>query len=268
MPEWLNPKLRQSDERFTNGARGEQQSNLLGNKAPSNECESRGRSLIEPLRVVDDAEERSVFGGLGQQTQDSEADKEWARSVPWGESECDAKRVPLRRRKAHPEREDGCAQLLKGRERELDLPFDPHRLCDPKGVPLLHDVIEQRRLADSRLAVNDQDRATPGARRLEEFLEQLALAATANEVRPQRAGECRWCQQSVSPLAFQHGDDVTPGRGLGTSWMRVAIRRRDDGLRPRKAFRRKTMIKSLSTEERVAGSRDYLARVFNGSNAE
>jgi hypothetical protein len=60
--------------------------------------------------------------------------------------------------------------------------------------------------------MNDQDRATPGARRLEEFLEQLALTATANEVRPQRARDCRWRRQSVSPLAFQHGDDVTPGR--------------------------------------------------------
>src|SRR2546421_13042119 len=28
------------------------------------------------------------------------------------------------------------------------------------------------------------------------------------------------------------------------------------------------MIKTLSTEERVAVARDYLARVFNGSNAE
>src|SRR5882672_3100552 len=182
MPEWLNPKLRQSDERFTNGARGEQQSNLLGNKAPSNECESRGRSLIEPLRVVDDAEERSVFGGLGQQTQDSEADKEWARSIPWRKSERDAKRVALRRRKAHPEREDGRAQLLKRRERELDLPFDAHRPGDPKAVPLLNDVVQQRRLSDPRLAMNDQDRATPGTGRLEEFLEHLALAPTANEV--------------------------------------------------------------------------------------
>jgi len=65
MPEWLNAKLRQSDKRLTNGARGEQQSDLLGNETPSNERESRGGSLIEPLRVVDDAEERSVFGGLG-----------------------------------------------------------------------------------------------------------------------------------------------------------------------------------------------------------
>src|SRR6266550_7730366 len=231
MPQWVNAKLRQSNERLTNGARGEQQSDLLGNEAPSNERESRGGSLIEPLRVIDNAEERSVFGGLGEQTQDSEAAQEWARSVPWGESERDAKRVPLRRREAHPKREDGCAQLLKRRERELDLPFDAHRPGDPKAVPLLNDVIQQRRLAASRLALNDQDRATPGARRLEEFLEQLALTATANEVRPQRAGDHRWCRQSVSPLPFQHGDDVTPGRGLGTSRMRVPMRRRDDGLR-------------------------------------
>jgi predicted ester cyclase len=36
---------------------------------------------------------------------------------------------------------------------------------------------------------------------------------------------------------------------------------------PRKAFRRKTMIKTLSTEERVAIARDYIARVFNGGDA-
>src|SRR2546428_7508822 len=36
----------------------------------------------------------------------------------------------------------------------------------------------------------------------------------------------------------------------------------------KKGIRRKTMIKTLSTEERVAIARDYLARVFNGGNAE
>src|SRR2546429_8772641 len=36
----------------------------------------------------------------------------------------------------------------------------------------------------------------------------------------------------------------------------------------KKGIRRKTMIKTLSTEERVGIARDYLARVFNGSNAE
>jgi predicted ester cyclase len=50
--------------------------------------------------------------------------------------------------------------------------------------------------------------------------------------------------------------------------MRVPTRRRDDAHAKRTAFRRKTMIKTLSTEERVAIARDYLARVFNGANAE
>jgi steroid delta-isomerase-like uncharacterized protein len=49
--------------------------------------------------------------------------------------------------------------------------------------------------------------------------------------------------------------------------MRVPTRRRDDS-HAKKAFRRKTMIKTLSTEERVAVARDYIARVFNGGNAE
>src|SRR2546427_12445143 len=36
----------------------------------------------------------------------------------------------------------------------------------------------------------------------------------------------------------------------------------------KKGIQEETMIKTLSTEERVAIARDYLARVFNGSNAE
>src|SRR5258705_13948845 len=136
MPQWLNTKLRQSGERLTNGARGEQQSDLLGNEAPSNERESRGGTLIEPLRVVDDAEERSVFGGLGEQAQDSEADKEWARSVPWRESERDAKRVPLRRRKPLPQGGDGGGHLLKRRDGGISLPSNPNRLGGRKPLPL------------------------------------------------------------------------------------------------------------------------------------
>jgi steroid delta-isomerase-like uncharacterized protein len=49
--------------------------------------------------------------------------------------------------------------------------------------------------------------------------------------------------------------------------MRVPTRRRDDA-HAKKGIQEETMIKTLSTEERVAIARDYLARVFNGANAE
>jgi len=49
--------------------------------------------------------------------------------------------------------------------------------------------------------------------------------------------------------------------------MRVPTRRRDDA-DAKKGIQEETMIKTLSTEERVAIARDYIARVFNGGNAE
>ena len=47
-------------------ARGEDEPDPLGEQAPRDEPEGLRRGLIEPLGVVDDAEERVLLGDLGE----------------------------------------------------------------------------------------------------------------------------------------------------------------------------------------------------------
>ena len=54
------------------------------------------RGRIEPLRVVHDADEGSVFRGVGEQTQDRQADEEPVRRVAVAQTERGAKRIALR----------------------------------------------------------------------------------------------------------------------------------------------------------------------------
>ncbi len=54
------------------------------------------RGTIEPLRVVDDTEQRPLLGGLGQQAEDRQSDEEGARGLPGGQAEGHRKRLALR----------------------------------------------------------------------------------------------------------------------------------------------------------------------------
>ena len=53
---------------------------------------------VEPLRVVDDAHERLLLGGVGQQAQDGQPDEEALRRRPGAQAERRAQRVALRAR--------------------------------------------------------------------------------------------------------------------------------------------------------------------------
>ena len=53
---------------------------------------------------------------------------------------------------------------MQPRERQLHLGLDPRDLRDPEAGRLLGGVSQQRRLADARLAADDQDGAAAVAR--------------------------------------------------------------------------------------------------------
>ena len=69
MPQGLDGKLRQPGERAARLTSGEHDRDLLGQQAAGHERERARRRMIEPLRVVDDAQERSLLRRLGQQTE-------------------------------------------------------------------------------------------------------------------------------------------------------------------------------------------------------
>ena len=61
---------------------GEDDPDRLRQQATGDEGERQRRRLVEPLRVVDDAQQRPIVGRLREQAQDRQAHEEPVRGVP------------------------------------------------------------------------------------------------------------------------------------------------------------------------------------------
>src|SRR5439155_12548514 len=97
----------------------------LDREAAGRESEGLRRRAIEPLGVVDEAQDALLPGGLRQQSEHGERNEKGTRCRPRTAPERDIERVVLRTRQALTELEDRRAELLDRRERELHLAFDP-----------------------------------------------------------------------------------------------------------------------------------------------
>jgi len=112
------------------------------------------------------------------------------------------------------------AQLLERSERELRLPFDAG---DPGGAEpprRLGSVLEQRGLADARLAVHDQDTAAPAARGLQQPVEHRELALTAEQPLPRQPRYRPNPRRCPVHLPSEQHDGRDSGRGLRISGIR------------------------------------------------
>jgi hypothetical protein len=76
---------------------GEHERDRLGEQSPRDESQHRAGRVVEPLQVVDDAQQRLLLGGGGQQAQHGKPDQEPVRWVTRGHSERDLERNTLRR---------------------------------------------------------------------------------------------------------------------------------------------------------------------------
>jgi hypothetical protein len=182
MPEGQDVKLRQSREQVARLPRGEHERDLLRQEAASHECERPRRRMVQPVRVIDNSQQRPLLGRLGQQAEDRQSKQERIRRGPRDESERHAKRLVLRLRETVHKVEERGTQLLNRCERELHLGFDPGRPGDPQPARSLDRVVEQRRLADARFAMHHQHTATPAAHAVQEPVEHLALAFPAEQL--------------------------------------------------------------------------------------
>ena len=157
----LDVELREAGERVAQLARREHERDPLRQQAASHERERARRRTVEPLRVVDDAQERLLLGGLGQQAEDRQPDEERIRRRSGAEPERDAERVALGLREALDELEDRRAQLLQRRVRRA--PSPPSTPDGPGDAKLPRPPRPRTRAARScrRPAL----RAPPGRRR-------------------------------------------------------------------------------------------------------
>ncbi len=174
-------ELRQSGERVAHLSCREHDRDPLRQQAAGNERERpRGRA-IEPLRVIDEQSSgrssaasdsnpstasptRNVFGA-----DPALSPKATATASRWGSG-----------RRFH-EVEHRRAQLLKRGVRELHLPIDPRGPEGPEVSRVLKLVLEDGGLADARLAVDDQDTATPAAHRVKQPVDRFELPFPAEE---------------------------------------------------------------------------------------
>src|SRR5918995_5213546 len=137
-------------------AGGEEHGDPLRLEPPGDEDERvRGR-IVEPLRIVDEAEDRLILGGLGEQAQRRERHEEAVAHLR-REAQRSAEGIGLRPRKALEMAEDGADDLVQGCEGELRLRLDPAPAQNAHPAGLVARILEESRLADARLAGDDQD---------------------------------------------------------------------------------------------------------------
>src|SRR5215207_5147757 len=155
----------------------------LGQQPSRDESENLPRGAIEPLGIIDKAEQRPLRGNLGQQAERGQGDQEAARSRTGRPPQRDAQGDLLRLWKRPEPTQHRRAELMQSGERQLDLGLDPGDPRDAETGCLPRAVMQERRLADARLAADDQDRALAGADVLQQPVEQRTLVGSAQQHR-------------------------------------------------------------------------------------
>jgi hypothetical protein len=84
---------------LTRVTRCKHQHDRLRQQAPGDECKRQRGLVIEPLRIVHDAEQRALVRSLREQAQHRQPDQKAVRRVPIAHTEHDLERLALRRRK-------------------------------------------------------------------------------------------------------------------------------------------------------------------------
>jgi hypothetical protein len=141
--------------------------------------------VIEPLRVVDYANDRALGRGLGKQAEHGQSEPEGIGRRPGPEPERRTERILLRARDAVEPVQQGRTQLVQPREGELRLLLHARRLHDPVAARAPDQVLQQRRLADSGLAPDDQGLTDAVSHAVEKFVELPTLVAPANQHVPE-----------------------------------------------------------------------------------
>jgi hypothetical protein len=134
-----------------------------------------GRGLIEPLHVVDGAQQRPVLRGVRHQAEGGQRYEKRVGSGPRCRAERGVQRLPLRVRQTRPAVEQWIEKPLEPRERQLHVRFDPRRLEDLEAGRAADHVLQQGRLPDPGFASQHEHLAPPGANFVERPLQCSAL---------------------------------------------------------------------------------------------
>jgi hypothetical protein len=162
-------------------AHGHDHGDRLSLESARGEHERLGRGTIQPLRVVDAAEQRTLLAGLGEQAEQAERDEEAVLDALGGQAEGTLHRGRLRRGQAVDQIETRADELVHARERQLVLGLDADAAQHAHVGRLALGVLEQRGLADARLPAQDHDRTAFVARALKQRVQFALLSLSAHQ---------------------------------------------------------------------------------------
>jgi hypothetical protein len=148
----------------------------LSEQTSTGDSQDLARCGVEPLGVVDQADQGLRGGDLGQQAQHGQAEQKPIRDFPHCETEGQTQGLLLRLRERLVLPQHRRAQLMQGRERQLQLGLDTGDLSDLAARCLAGAVLQQGSLSDPRFSTEDQHRALALVDGLERAVDLVALA--------------------------------------------------------------------------------------------
>jgi hypothetical protein len=125
-------------------ARCKQDRDALCLEAPRHEQQRVTRGLVEPLGIVDQAQQRALLGSLGEKAEYGHRHEEAMLGARSLQSERPAERAPLGVRQRLDAREDRAQELMKRGERQLRLRLDAVACEHAHVAGPLESQVEQR----------------------------------------------------------------------------------------------------------------------------
>ena len=165
-------------------ARREQEHDSFRLQAPRDEQQRVRRRVVEPLGIVDEAQQGPLLGDVAQQPEHAESDPEAIVRGLARQGEGGAKRCRLRLRQPIDPVQQWPQQLVQAGERELGLGLDPGRAQHGHAMRALGHVREQGGLPDACLAPEHERRASSITRIRQQTVEYLGLDLAADEHAP------------------------------------------------------------------------------------
>jgi hypothetical protein len=157
------------------------EADAVGMQAAGDETEHLRRLGIQPVRVINDAQQRLCLSRPGKQRERRQSHQEPFRRRSCFLTESDPQRAPLRRRQLVQLRQARDQQLMQATERHADLRLDTGNAGNPQVRRRGDRVLEQRRLPDPRSAAQHQRSAEATAHRGQDLVDRRPLGVAVKE---------------------------------------------------------------------------------------
>ena len=171
-------KAWETAEILGDGSSTEQDRNLFCPQSTRSDGKGLRRLPIEPLRIVNDAQDGILRGQLGQQAKESEAHEQSVGRRAGKMAERHTKSVSVRRRQLLKGGQTRDAQLLGRSKREFPFGFVPDSAEHMKTCSGINGVIQQGGLADAGLPRDHHCAPVTGACCTQHLIEFLALVSS------------------------------------------------------------------------------------------